>query len=129
MSHVTHEFPRAYEAANSVDPLILANALDHIAKTAAKSRTSTRRLRWIEQRALFALRGDEYRDIDLDLPKSAGPGTQERLSLRVKQRGDALRQLLDVCERMDLEDQAKRPTEQEYQAALTAARATLEGGA
>ena len=67
-SHVTHEYPRAFEAASKVDPLILAKALDHIARTAARSRTSTRRLRWIERRALTALRGDEYRDIDFGLP-------------------------------------------------------------
>jgi hypothetical protein len=83
MSHVTHEFPRAFEAASKVDPLILAKALDHIARTAARSRTSTRRLRWIEQRALTALRGDEYRDIDVDLPKNPGPDTHEKLQRRM----------------------------------------------
>ncbi|MGJ7611112.1 MULTISPECIES: hypothetical protein [unclassified Variovorax] len=83
MSTVTHEYPRAYEAATSVDPLILAQALDHIARTAAKSRSQTRRTRWIEQRALCALRGDEYRDIDVDLPKSAGPDTAEKLQRRM----------------------------------------------
>lgn len=83
MSEVTHEFPRAYEAAMTVDPLILAQALDHIARSAAKSRSQTRRIRWIEQRALIALRGMEYRDIDLDLPKSAGPDTPEKLQRRM----------------------------------------------
>ena len=83
MSEVTHEFPRAYEAATTVDPLILAQALDHIARTAARSRSQTRRIRWIEQRALIALRGLEYRDIDLELPKSAGPDTPEKLQRRM----------------------------------------------
>lgn len=83
MSEVTHEYPRAYKAATEVDPLILAQALDHIARTAAKSRSQTRRTRWIEQRALVALRGDEYRDIDLDLPKSAGPDTPEKVQRRM----------------------------------------------
>ncbi|QOF76101.1 hypothetical protein [Variovorax sp. 38R] len=83
MSAVTHEFPRAYEAAKTVDPLLLAQALDHIARSAAKSRSQTRRIRWIEQRALIALRGDKYRDIDLDLPKSAGPDTPEKLQRRM----------------------------------------------
>lgn len=108
MSHVEHD-PSAFKAATEVDPLILANALDHIQKTAAKSRTSTRRLRWIEQRALFALRGDEYWVIDLDLPKDPGPNTQEKLKRRMDfhiavkhAHADALRQLVDVCERMDL---------------------------
>lgn len=70
-------FPRADKAAREVDPMILAQALDHIAKSAAKSRTSTRRLRWIEQRAIFALEGREYRDIDLDLPKDSGATTEK----------------------------------------------------
>lgn len=82
MSEVTHEYPRAYKAATEVDPLILAQALDHIARTAAKSRSQTRRTRWIEQRALLALRGAEYRDIDVDLPKSAGD-TPEKLQRRM----------------------------------------------
>jgi len=76
-------FPRADKAAREVDPMLLAQALDHIAKSAAKSRTSTRRLRWIEQRAIFALEGREYRDTDLDLPKDS-PGTSiERNARRI----------------------------------------------
>jgi hypothetical protein len=39
---------------------------------------------------------------------------------------EALEQLLDVCERMDLPDQRQRPTEEEYQQALAAARALKE---
>jgi hypothetical protein len=77
-----HIYQRANEAATSVDPMILANALDHIARTAAKSRSQTRRIRWIEQRALFALEGREYRDIDVELPKSAGPETAEKLKAK-----------------------------------------------
>jgi hypothetical protein len=38
---------------------------------------------------------------------------------------EALEQLVDVCERMDLEDQSQRPTEEEYQHALAAARARI----
>lgn len=129
MTHVTHEFPRAFKAATEVDPLVLANALDHIAKTAGKSRTSTRRLRWIEQRALFALRGAEYRDSDLDLPKDPGKNTQAALSQRLKHQREALRELLDVCERMDLDNERKRPTEAEYQTAISKARTTLQEGA
>jgi len=75
-------FPRADKAAREVDPMILAQALDHIAKSAAKSRTSTRRLRWIEQRAIFALEGREYRDIDLDLPKDSS-NTAEKNARRI----------------------------------------------
>ncbi len=78
----TSIFPRADKAAREVDPMILAQALDHIAKSAARSRTSTRRLRWIEQRAIFALEGREYRDIDLDLPKDSG-NTSEKNARRI----------------------------------------------
>lgn len=80
---VEHAFPRAFEAAQKVDPLILAGALDHIAKTAKASRSQTRRIRWIEQRALIALRGEEFRAIDVELPKSAGPDTPEKLERRM----------------------------------------------
>lgn len=72
-------YPRADAAARNVDPMMLAQALDHIAKSAARSKSQTRRIRWIEQRALFALQGREYRDIDVDLPKDAGPDTIEKL--------------------------------------------------
>ena len=83
MSEVTHEYPRAYKAATEVDPLVLAQALDHIARTAARSRSRTRRTRWIEQRALIALSGEDYRDIDIDLPKNAGADTPEKLQRRM----------------------------------------------
>ena len=125
MSHVQHEHPLAFKAATEVDPLILANALDHIRKTAAKSRTSTRRLRWIEQRALFALRGAEYRDIDVDLPRDAGPNTLEKVERRLVAHARALRQLADVCERMNFDRGAEPPDADEYQAALANAMAVL----
>lgn len=70
-------YPRSDKAARTVDPMVLAQALDHIAATAAKSRSQTRRIRWIEQRAVFALEGREYRDIDVDLPKDAGQHGRE----------------------------------------------------
>ena len=108
MSHVEHAFPRAFEAAQKVDPLILAGALDHIAKTAKASRSQTRRIRWIEQRALIALRGGEYRDIDVELPVSAGPDTPEKLQRRmayhiaIKQELlEALEHMLDACPALD----------------------------
>lgn len=137
MSHVTHEFPRAFEAATKVDPLILAKALDHIARTAARSRSQTRRLRWIEQRALIALRGEEYCDSDLDLPKSAGPDTHEKLQRRMAYHiavkhevTDALRALHANMLAQELEDEAKRPTEEEFQQCMRqAAAAIAKGGA
>lgn len=76
-------YERAHSAAQNVDPLVLANALEHIAKSAAASRSQTRRIRWIEQRALIALKGQVYRDSDVDLPKSAGPATPEKLKRRI----------------------------------------------
>jgi hypothetical protein len=71
------------KAATEVDPYILASALDHIARSARKSRSQTRRIRWIGHRAELALKGQEYRDIDIDLPKSAGPDTQEKMRRRL----------------------------------------------
>lgn len=79
----TPEFPRASQAANNVDPMVLASALDHIARAAARSRSMTRRIRWIGLRAELALAGKEYRDTDVDLPKSARPGTPEKLQKRL----------------------------------------------
>lgn len=63
---------------------IMRNALDHIARTARKSRSSTRRLRWIEQRALLAMDGKVYREEDINLPKSVGPETNERLTKKLR---------------------------------------------
>lgn len=75
----------------------LLGALDHIAKTAALSRTSTRRLRWIEARARGALDGRPYSDLDIDLPKDGGPNTVEKLRKRIAylrhQRADMLEAL------------------------------------
>lgn len=137
MSHVTHEYPRAYEAATKVDPLILAMALDHIARTAARSRSMTRRLRWIEQRALIALRGEEFRDSDIELPKSAGPDTHEKLQRRMAYHIAVKHQVLDALQALhanvlaqDLEIEAERPTEEEFQQCMRqAAAAIAEGGA
>ena len=139
MSHVTHEHPRAFDAATKVDPLILAQALDHIARTAERSRSQTRRLRWIEQRALIALRGEEYRDIDLDLPKSAGPDTHEKLQRRMSYHIAVKHEVLEALEALhanmvaqQLEDQSKRPSEEEYQQCMrnaAAAIANAKGGA
>lgn len=44
----------------------LVDALDHIQRVCAGSRTSTRRLRWIAQRAKSAIAGDDdWRDVDV----------------------------------------------------------------
>ena len=80
---VTHVHERADKAARTVDPLMLANALEHIAKTAQRSLSQTRRLRWIQTRAEFALNGREYQDMDVDLPRHVGADTPARLKRRM----------------------------------------------
>ncbi|MDM0029647.1 hypothetical protein [Variovorax saccharolyticus] len=40
---------------------------------------------------------------------------------------EALRQLVDVCERMDLHGSDQQPTEEEYQLVLSRAKALLAG--
>lgn len=64
---------------------LMRGALDHIAKTARQSRSQTRRLRWIELRAERAVRGEPYEEQAVQLPKSAGPGTPEKLQRRIAQ--------------------------------------------
>ena len=55
----------------------LIDALDHIMRTANTSRTQTRRLRWIAERARCAINGnDDWREIDL--PKKAKMSQRER---------------------------------------------------
>lgn len=58
------------------------DALEHIEVTCQRSRTSTRRLRWIEQRARYALDGKPYSDDAFDLPKDA-TSSAEKLKIRV----------------------------------------------
>lgn len=47
----------------------LEDALDHIVKTARNSRTSSKRLRFIEKRAEDAILGIPYRRDEFELPK------------------------------------------------------------
>ncbi|WP_236225340.1 hypothetical protein [Pseudomonas pseudonitroreducens] len=62
----------------------LEASLIHIIKTCGQSRTETRRLRWIAQRAQWALDGKEYEDSAFDLPKDA-TGSNEKLAREVKE--------------------------------------------
>lgn len=64
--------------------LMMRDALDHITKTAANSRTSTRRIRWIELRAHMAINGEVYSDASFSLPKDGGENTVKRLKLKLK---------------------------------------------
>lgn len=59
------------------------DALSHIAATCRASRTSTRRLRWIEQRAEWALAGRPYDDQAFDLPKDA-THSHEKLAAKIR---------------------------------------------
>lgn len=63
--------------------LRMKRALEHIARTARASRSQTRRIRWIEHRADTAARGERYDDELVDLPKSAGPNTPEKLNKKL----------------------------------------------
>ncbi len=60
----------------------MRGALDHIAKTARASRSATRRIRWIAERAQRALDGQDFTQGDIELPKNSGP-TAERLQRQV----------------------------------------------
>lgn len=79
----------------------LLGALDHIAKTAALSRTSTRRLRWIEARARGALDGRPYSDLDIDLPKDGGPNTVEKLRKRIAYLRHQRAELLEALSKIE----------------------------
>ncbi len=62
---------------------LLRSALSHIIKTCGQSRTETRRLRWIAQRAQWALDGKPYDISAFDLPKYSATA-KERLEREVK---------------------------------------------
>jgi len=77
------DYTRANSAAYRVPALLLACALDHIAKTAAASHTQSRRTRWIQRRAELALEGREFDRADYQLPRDAGPNTADRMRVKV----------------------------------------------
>lgn len=94
----------------------LIGALDHIAKTAALSRTSTRRLRWIESRARLAIEGRPYSDLMIDLPKDGGQNTAEKLSKKLyemKCQRDELIKALQKIAGYELPDEADAKIAQE----------------
>lgn len=62
--------PRLIVAEDEPEDL-MRSALQHIAKTAAASRTQSRRCRWIRQRAEAALEGKPYHAGDYESPKYA----------------------------------------------------------
>lgn len=54
------------------DQCPLRDALSQIARTCSQSREQSRRIRWIKQRADWALKGKKYEADAFDLPRSAG---------------------------------------------------------
>lgn len=120
---ITHVHERADKAARSVDPLVLAMALDHIAKTAQRSRSQTRRLRWIQVRAEFALAGREYQDMDVDLPRFVGGDTPERLRKRLTHWRSITKKLLAAA--TTAEAVLAHPSADEAAAALAELREAL----
>lgn len=71
---VREDLPKVLEGTT---PELMVEALFHIAKTAAASRSSTRRVRWIQARAEGALRGQIYSDETLHIPRDAGLTTEK----------------------------------------------------
>lgn len=112
------EYPRADHAANNVDPMLMAQALDHIARTAKASRSQTRRIRWIKVRAEMALAGQEYRDIDIDLPKKV-PETHERIQKRMAYHIAVKHELLDLLQEL-ITEEGPQPGTSEWAARVTA---------
>ncbi|UVO19561.1 hypothetical protein [Stutzerimonas stutzeri] len=94
----------------------LRDALDHIARTCRASRTSTRRTRWIERRAEWALEGKAYTDNAFDIPVDV---EEKNRTLRIKKNllAAVVRDLLDVAE-------GSHPNPP---AAIESARAALQG--
>jgi hypothetical protein len=74
---------------------LLVDALDHIKKAADASRTNTRRLRWIGERAVIAMRGEVYTNEAFDLPKYAA-GKDDQLIRQKTEKARALRQALNM---------------------------------
>lgn len=78
----------------------LEDALAHIAKVARNSRTKTKRLAFIEQRAVEALKGIEYNRDDFDLPKMVDKSPSE-YQLEIKQLKKKIKSLLDQSTILD----------------------------
>lgn len=83
------ERDRAYLYRNAVpESADYVDALDHIMRTARRSRTQSRRLRWIEARARCALEGGEDWK-ELDLPRFS-ESNQRYLQARIAELEEAL---------------------------------------
>lgn len=115
------QFVLARSAAKSVAPEILANALEHIARSAARSHTQTRRIRWIEQRALIALRGEQYSDDMVSLPKDPGPDSREKVVKRMGYHIAIKHQLLDALRELEARASESLDQRPEFRAAVNKA--------
>lgn len=62
---------------------LMHDALGHIKRICGNSRTSTRRLRWIEQRADWAIEGKEYDRDQFSLPETGTSFRQLKTALEV----------------------------------------------
>lgn len=85
------------------DESLERQALTHIIKAVGQSRTSTRRLRWIAERAQWALDGKQYFDGAFDLPKN-NEQSAEKLMLkcaRLKAENETLQQQLAELQRRE----------------------------
>jgi len=84
---------------------MLRDALDHIARTCANSRSQTRRIRWIGYRARHALDGVPFDPHDCKLPARTAQSIERNTVEKIKltyQVEELQELLLDVLERCTL---------------------------
>lgn len=106
---------------------LMRSALSHIARTARRSRTSTRRLRWIEDRAEGALAGKPYVPMELDLPKNVENeyGKTLRLRFRLRESEAVTAALRSALERIVKADDANELTQADIERARAAVNAAI----
>ena len=100
------------EPAKTYEQLQLENkamhdALEHIELTALRSRTSTRRLRWIALRARDGVDGTDIAKT-IDLPRHASAGTMENMQKRIDYLERENRSLRDKLEKVPITEQIAR---------------------
>jgi len=75
------------------------DALDHIARVAASTRSNSRRCRWIAMRARCALDGDDWRAMEEKYPRVGDPTPNAKRVAALQQEVEQLRQSLhEICE-------------------------------
>lgn len=97
---------------------LLEDALDHIARTCKGSKIQSRRIRWIQQRAEQALRGEQFTPGDFEMPKNVGPervttlqkrivvlkALQKELIASLNACSECLQDWVDIADKEDLRD-------------------------